>query len=133
MKIKKRGFTQKEATWVRGYIERKFGLNKTWPQQDQRQDAMAAFEKIGGGNEEREIYQWCRYWLSSDQWKTLKSTLGAWRYYQAKPNKGKKSLALENEAWLYLTTLAKREGVSVSRFLIDRLKHEYNSLINRKG
>ena len=36
----------------------------------------------------------------------------------------KKNITLEHKAWLYLSELAKRDNVTISRFLIDRLKKE---------
>nr|WP_321467673.1 hypothetical protein [uncultured Desulfobulbus sp.] len=131
MKVRKRGFSTKEAIWVQGYIERKFGLHKTWPNEEQRDSALEAFEAIGNGQGiEREIYLWCRSWLSTDQRRRLKSTLGTWRHHQSKTSATKKRITLDEEAWLYLTTLAKYHGITVSDLIIDRLKKDYRSVNN---
>lgn len=127
---KKKGFTPKETRWVRGYIERKFGIMKEWPNKEQRGVSKAAFEAISTGHtESREVLLWCCSWLSSAQWRSLKSTLGAWRYRQTKTGKEKKEIHIEHDAWLYLTTLAKRDGVTISSFLISRLGDEYRQTL----
>jgi macrodomain Ter protein organizer (MatP/YcbG family) len=133
MGVRKKGFEQKETCWVRGYIERKFRMNRTWPNEMQRQASKAAFETINTGHTEaRELFQWCRTWLSPAQWSSLKSTLGAWRHYQTKTGNQKKRITLDHEAWLYLTALAKRDGLTISRFLMDRLGDEYKEAFSRE-
>jgi len=133
MVARRKGFAQKETYWVRGYIERKFGTNKAWPNETQRQASWAAFEMISTGNAEgREIFLWCRSWLSPAQWGSLKSTLGAWRCRQGKTGIQKKSISIDCEAWRCLTTLAKRDGFTISRFLIERLGDEYRKEVARE-
>jgi macrodomain Ter protein organizer (MatP/YcbG family) len=124
--VRRKGFAQKETSWVRRYIERKFGAEPKWPDETQRQASRAAFEMISTGHTEaRETFQWCNSWLSPAQWNSLRRSLGAWRHYQNKPDNQKKSISIDHEAWLYLTTLAKRDSFSISKFLIDRLGDEY--------
>ena len=116
MVVRKKGFAQKETCWVRRYIERKFGTDTVWPEETQRLASKAAFEMINTGHTEgREIFLWCRAWLSPVQWNSLKSSLGAWRHYQAKPGNQKKRITIDHEAWLYLTTLAKRDGFTICK------------------
>ena len=122
----RKGFTQIEACWVRGYIERKFGTNTTWPNERQRQAARVAFELISTGRTEaREIRLWCLSWLSSAQWGSLKISLRAWRHYQAKTGVQKKRITVDYDAWLFLTTLAKSNDLTISEFLTDRFGDEY--------
>lgn len=133
MVVRKKGFALKETCWVRRYIERKFGTETKWPNETQRQAARAAFEMISAGHTEgRQIYLWCRTWLSPAQWSSLKSSLGAWRHYQTKTGNQKKRITIDHEAWLYLTTLAKRDGFTISRFLMERLGDEYRIEVARE-
>ena len=122
----RKGFTQVEACWVRGYIERKFGTNSMWPNEKQRQASRVAFELISTGRTEaREIRLWCLSWLSPAQWGSLKSSLRAWRHYQAKKGVQKKRITVDYDAWLFLTTLAKSNELTISEFLTDRFGDEY--------
>ena len=133
MVVRRKGFAKNEICWVRGYIERKFGMDPTWPKETQRQASKVAFEMINSGHTEgREIFLWCRTWLSRVQWSSLKSTLRAWRHYQTKTGNQKKRITIDHEAWLYLTTLAKSDGLTISRFLVDRLGEEYKKAVSRE-
>jgi len=133
MVARRKGFAQKETCWVRGYIERKFGTNKAWPNETQRQASWAAFEMITTGHTEgREILLWCRSWLSPAQWGSLQRTLRAWRYRQGKTGIPKKSISVDYEAWLCLTTLAKRDGFTISGFLMEKLGDEYRKEVARE-
>jgi macrodomain Ter protein organizer (MatP/YcbG family) len=104
-----------------------------WPNEKQRQASRVAFELINTGRTEaREIRLWCLSWLSSAQWGSLKSSLRAWRHYQAKTGVQKKRITVDHDAWLFLITLAKSKDLTISEFLMDRLGDEYRKEISTR-
>ena len=122
----KKTFTQQEILWVCRYIDRKFKLNSCWPKDDTKIqiESQKAFEKIRRETDSGLVEAWCGQWLDNEQRNQLLTSLRAWRKREGALER-KKNITLEHKAWLYLSKLAKRDNVTISRFLIERLEKEY--------
>lgn len=120
-------FTDQEVLWVRNYIDRKFLLYPEWLQVDHNSlenEALAAYKQIPKKLDPDLLQAWCDQWLNRDQRKQLLNALRA-KKKRKKDTVAKKNLSLDRKAWLCLSSLAKRDRVTISQFLINRLEREY--------
>ncbi len=127
----KRELTQQEIRWIKQYIEQKFKLRENWPskEEERRTQAKAAFENLledEGASEA--VRGWLRTWLNPAQRQKLLAALRAWRKRDKAVTGATKTVALEQKAWRYLSTLAKHNQVTMSQFLITLLKPEFQKL-----
>jgi len=105
------------------YLERKLTLDPTWLTQDDETKLKAenAF-KVARGDKVT-LQAWCEKWLNEAQKKQLNDAVRAKRSRQArKRGTGTKSVTLSHEAWLILSENAKRDGVTLSKWITRNLE-----------
>lgn len=67
------------------------------------------------------LQAWADSWLDTASWTQLKNAIRAQRKREKDKFRDKpKSIVLSHQAWYILSELAKRDGVTMSQFLIDR-------------
>jgi macrodomain Ter protein organizer (MatP/YcbG family) len=121
-------YTPQEIRWILSYIERKFKLDPYWPKEDYewKTEAREAFAEIQQEAQPSPLEDWCATWLDKGQKKRLDNALRAWRKRRRDISGApKKNITLEYQAWLYLSELAKRDNVTISQYLTNRLEQEY--------
>ncbi|MBB5349564.1 hypothetical protein JWG42_14245 [Desulfoprunum benzoelyticum] len=119
-------FSPRETWLVKSYIRRKLLLDPSWPCDEHPSGGTASsdFEKIEIEDSQSGIQSWCEKWLNEEQWKQLLVALRAKRKRENDQVR-KRNITLDNKAWRILSTLAKRDKVTMSQFLISRFEREY--------
>jgi macrodomain Ter protein organizer (MatP/YcbG family) len=75
------------------------------------------------------LNRWCEKHLSADQWIQLKNAIRAARKRTADLSRDPlKSVTLSHKAWQIISDLAKRDGVTLSELIEDRLGKEWGKL-----
>ena len=137
MPRKKITVNKENALTVRRYIERKISLDPYWPaetDQVEHWQARKDFSLVEHGDVEG-LAHWCREWLSAGQWKRLQGALRAQRKRKRDmtgDRNPKKTISLDQDAWQILSDLAKRDKVTISKFLVRRLEKEWLTLLSHK-
>jgi macrodomain Ter protein organizer (MatP/YcbG family) len=121
-----------EALNVQIYCRRKLMLDAYWPSGDTNRRLEAEKEffslNLSGQKGIEKLHAWCEKWLSQEQRRQLNAAIRAKRKRNLdKSREGTKSVTLSHKAWLYLSTLAKRDKVTISDFLESRLRDEYHT------
>jgi macrodomain Ter protein organizer (MatP/YcbG family) len=110
---------------ARRYIQKKLLLEQAW---DLPVEAEISFERLK--REAITISQWCQQWLDQAQWQRLQAALRASRYRQRVRQSPQRygthvHVRLDYHAWSILTTLAKRDGLTISAFILQHHQTEY--------
>ncbi len=126
-------FTKDEFKQALSYIDRKLKLDDSWPSGnlDGHERAYREFRRVRLRQDPDALQGWCERWLNEAERKKLLAALRA-RKKRERQEKCKKTVSLDERAWLYLSGLAKRDNVTLSEFLIKRLEEEYMNLIQGK-
>ncbi len=111
--------------WIRDYCKRKLQQGG-WPIEDDT-DRQYIAEKEFSRLKDGKVQAWCEKWLSDQQKTQLDGAIRAkLKRENDKQTDGYKTITLKRKAWLYLSTLAKRDNVTISEFLEKRLMKEYD-------
>ncbi len=126
-------FTKEEFKRALSYIERKLKLDDTWPggSLGGHERAYREFRKVRLRQDPEALKDWCERWLDEKGRKKLLAALRA-RKKRERQGECKKTVSLDQRAWLYLSGLARRDNVTLSEFLIKRLEEEYMDMIQGK-
>ena len=121
--------TRDAAYTARQYCKRKFALDPYWPRPDTHEnaEALSTFPNSTGEALGGDLQTWCERWLSTEQFRQLQGALRS-RKKRNLEKEPPKTLTLSHEAWLMVSELAKRDKVTVSTFLINRLSREWMEL-----
>ncbi len=118
--------TKSDMPAVVSYIERKLLLEPYWLESD---GGKRSFTRVK--RDPLMLQNWCDKWLSNEQWKQLKDAMRAARkriHDRTGDRDPKVNVTLTRRAWSMVTSLAKREGVTLSEFLESRFEDEWLAL-----
>jgi len=110
---------------ARRYLQKKLLLEQDW---DLPVEAAISFERMK--RDAITISQWCQQWLNQAQWQRLQAALRASRYRQRVMQSPQRygtqvHVRLDYQAWSILTQLAKRDGLTISEFILQHHQAEY--------
>jgi len=110
---------------VRRYLQKKLLVEQAW---DLPVEAEIGFERLK--RDAITLSQWCQQWLDQAQWQRLQAALRASRYRQRVMQSPQRygtqvHVRLDYQAWSILTQLAKRDGVTISEFILQHHQTEY--------
>lgn len=66
------------------------------------------------------LQQWCDDWLSDEQWQQLKAAVRAARRRYHRRDDPPVNVTLSRLAWMVLSDLARRDGLTLSQWLIEQ-------------
>ena len=100
------------------YLERKFALQPYWL------ESFDAYDSFTGlARDAITLSQWCQQWLDREQCKRLQAAVRAARHrrrcHDRPGREPPRHISLSQMAWLILSDLAKRDGVTFSEFIIQ--------------
>lgn len=115
----------RDVITIRQYIHKKLQVDLSW---ELPLEAHRAFEQQVC--DAITLSQWCQQWLNPEQWQRLQSALRASRYRQRVRRKPSHygvhvHMRLTYQAWSILTQLAKRDGLTVSEFVVQQHQGAY--------
>ena len=108
---------------ARAYLQRKLLTQSFWLDGLQAED-----EWDHAKRDPVTLNQWCERWLSTDQWQALKAALRAARQRRRQRTGARDPVVhvtLSRPAWLILSSLARRDGLTLSDWLIARHHEEW--------
>ncbi len=110
------------------YLERKLKLNPYWLSEDEEIQFQAeeTFNKVKCDTVT--LQKWCDEYLNVDQLKQMKNAIRAQKCRSnRKKGEGTKNVTLSHRAWLILSDGAKRDKVTLSDWIVNRLENEWLS------
>lgn len=122
--------TDEDRFYAHRWIDNKIREGYGFPTEDWK-ERMEAEKEFGSLPREGEpINAWAEKWMKSGDWKQLKNAIRAQRKRKKDRLKdgGTVSIDLKRHAWIYLSDLAKHEGVTLSAFLENRFQKEWLAL-----
>ena len=105
------------------YLERKLTLSPNWLSEDT--DIQLKAEKMykKAKCDKVTLLEWCDKWLNNEQRQQLNNAIRAKRCrINRKKGAGTKTVTLTHEAWLILSDRAKRDKVTLSKWIITNLE-----------
>lgn len=107
------------AQWIRGRLL-EFAADFPTGDLTTAGEAQREFEALDRGDPAA-LQAWADRWLQEREWTQLKNAIRAQRkrerdHYRDKP----KSIVLSHRAWYILSELARRDGVTLSQFIINQ-------------
>lgn len=118
--------SQDDFPAARAYVQRKLAIHPLW-----LDNLRAEGEWKHAKRDPVTLAQWCERWLNEDQWRQLKAAVRAARK-RRRDRTGTRSPAvhvtLSRPAWLLLSELARRDGLTLSDWLIHRHHDEWLNL-----
>jgi len=126
---RKKRFAQDELGWALSYIERKMALEPGWPCSDKRsrKEAEEEFRRVKRKTDRDLLSDWCDRWLGATDRKRLLEALRA-RRKRERSMPSRKTITIDQKAWLYLSKLAKRDKVTISEYLVRKLEKDYMNM-----
>ncbi len=113
---------------AQAYVERKLATELWWLGEDHSRDHAARKAWPTARRDPVTLDQWCQQWLDHDQKRQLQAALRAARK-RRRDHQGRRdppvNVTLAREAWLILSALARREGLTLSQWLIARHRDEW--------
>ena len=120
--------TRQDKTAALAYITNKL-RDPYWPSEDTSRQLKAERKYKDEKRELVTLNEWCEKWLDSRQWTQLKNAIRAARKRTADMKRDPpKSVTLSRKAWRIISDLAKRDGVTLSALIEDRLGKEWDKL-----
>ena len=111
---------------ARAYVSRKLANEPYWLDSVEAENAWRHAQR-----DLVTLSQWCNTWLTAEQWRTLKAAIRAARKRQ-RDHCGQRDpcvhVTLSRRAWLILSHLAKRDGVTLSQWIIQHHEKEWLDL-----
>ena len=103
-----------------------------WPAEDTALQVKAERRYKTAKRDLVRLNAWCEAYLDSGQWTQLKNAIRAARKRKADLSRDPpKSVTLSHKAWLILSGLAKREGVTLSQVIEARLEKAWQKKVMR--
>ena len=120
-------YTLKEQDFfpARTYISRKLANHPYWLDNLEAENAWRQAQR-----DLVTLTRWCNDWLTPEQWRQMQSAIRAARKRRRDQSGSRQPnvhVTLSRPAWLILSALAKRDGVTLSQWLIQQ--HEKDWLI----
>lgn len=103
---------------ARAYLQRKLALELFW-----LESLEAHHDFPEQSRDPVTLTQWCERWLDQRQWQQLKTAVRAARQRQRQQrcdDGPPVHVTLSRPAWWVLADLAKRDGVTLSQFIVDQ-------------
>jgi macrodomain Ter protein organizer (MatP/YcbG family) len=120
--------TRQDKTAAVAYISNKL-RDLYWPSKDTTRQLQAERKYKDAKRELVTLNEWCEKWLDSAQWTQLKNAIRAARKRTADMQRDPpKSVTLSRKAWLIISDLSKRDGVTLSALIEDRLGKEWDKM-----
>jgi macrodomain Ter protein organizer (MatP/YcbG family) len=120
--------TQQDTAAALAYISNKL-RDPYWPSEDTTRQLKAEREYETAKREPVTINEWCEKWLNSAQWTQLKNAIRAARKRTADLSRNPpKSITLSHTAWQIISDLARRDEVTLSALIENRLGREWGNL-----
>ncbi len=117
--------TKSDYKTARDYIARKFFQNASWPAEDDL-ESIRAERSFKRTTDVTTLNAWCEKWLTAEQWTQLKNAVRATRKRRAAlAGEGRKHISLTHRAWLMLSNLSMRDGITISEWLEENLEDEW--------
>lgn len=111
---------------VKAYVQRKLLTQPYWLDNLQAEGEWAQVK-----HDPLTLQHWCERWLNEDQWCQLKAAVRAARK-RRRDRRGTRhpavNVTLSRRAWLILSALARRDGLTFSDWLIRRHHDEWLNL-----
>ncbi len=123
--------TKSDYPFAKQYLSRKFNEDLNWFYESPLEDPTAftdARSEFWAIKKPQELNDWCEEWISRRQWIQLQTAIRAARKRKKdmkSPDGGNKHIALSRKAWSVLSDLAKRDGITISEFIITRHVSEW--------
>ena len=118
-------YRQQESTYIVNYTRKPYLMTTTFF------NAKRAFNR--SKDDETKLNRWCETWLNSEQWIKLKDSLRAARKRLndfIDDNGPPVTITISREAWLMLSSLSKRNHLTLSEFIIKRHEKAWLKLGN---
>ena len=120
--------TRQDKTAALAYISNKL-RDPYWPSKDTTRQLKAQRKYETAKRELVTLNEWCEKWLDSRQWTQLKNAIRAARKRTADLSRDQpKNVTLSRKAWRIISDLAKRDGVTLSALIENRLGKEWDKL-----
>jgi len=108
---------------VRDYIQRKLTQRPGWLNQWQGEQSWGAAK-----NDRHHLQQWCQQWVDEGQWRLLQQAIRSThkRRQAARQRDPKRvTVTLSGTAWRIVSSLAEKDELSLSDWLIARHRFEW--------
>jgi len=100
-----------------------------WPSEDTSAQVRAERKLRTAKRDPVRLNRWCEKHLSAAQWIQLKNAIRAARKRTADLSRDPpKTVTLSHKAWRIISDLAKRDGVTLSELIEDRLGKQWGKL-----
>ncbi len=120
--------TRQDKTAALAYLSNKL-RDPYWPSADTARQVKAERQYKGAKRELVTLNAWCEKWLDSTQWTQLKNAIRAARKRTADLQRDPpKSVTLSHKAWRIISDLAKRDEVTLSALIEDRLGKAWDKM-----
>jgi macrodomain Ter protein organizer (MatP/YcbG family) len=120
--------TRQDKAAALAYISNKL-RDPYWPSENTGRQIKAARKYKTAKRELVTLNEWCETWLDSAQWTQLKNAIRAARKRAADLQRDPpKHVTLSHKAWQILSDLARRDGVTLSTLIEDRLGKAWDKL-----
>lgn len=110
------------------YVERKLATQPWWLGEDHARDHQARQDWPNARRDPVTFRRWCEQWLDAEQRQQLQAAVRAARK-RRRDHQGQRNppvnVTLSREAWMILSTLARRDGLTLSQWLIRRHHSEW--------